>query len=144
MHMRNTPEEQRSAWASYVRALRAATGMSTKAFAERLATNPATIWRWETAKTKPESPAVPERIAQLFSVDLGEVLEAAGLKPSDETPTEPTRERDDELEDILTSNLPQRIKQELIETLLEERERDKQRRREHMQRLIRAEQRRAG
>ncbi len=143
--MRNTPEEQRQAWAAYVTSLRRATGMGRKPFAERLGTDPATIWRWENARTKPEAPEVPEKIAALFGLDLDEVLVAAGLKsPVADLPTEPTRERDEEIEEILVADLPQRIKQELIEAVLAERERDKERRMEMIQRLIRAERRRAG
>jgi transcriptional regulator with XRE-family HTH domain len=136
--MRNTPAEQRRVWATYVKALRAATGMSGRALADRLGTNPATIWRWETAKTKPESPAVPERIAELFRLDLDEVLTAAGLKPAtEEAPTEPTREPDPEVEEIQRSGLPDRIKKELIEHILSQRERDEAARMENLRRMIR-------
>lgn len=98
MRVRNTPAEgPHVTWARYVQALREATGLSRPALAKRLNVDPATVWRWETGKQKPESPAVPQAIAELFKLDLDEVLTAAGLrmdrpavaKPAPELPLDP-------------------------------------------------------
>lgn len=137
VRVRNTPEGQRQAWAAYIKALRGATGMSTRALADRLGVDPATVWRWETAKTKPESTAVPERIAELFKVSLDEVLTAAGLKPTVDPAPEPTIEPDPEIDAILRSGLPRRIQDELVAFVEQQREQDRQRRLETLHRTIR-------
>ncbi len=137
VHVRNTPEQQRGAWATYVKALRVATGMGTKSFAEKVGVDPVTLWRWETAKTKPESPAVPEKLAELFKLDLDEVLTAAGLKSAAEVPTEPTREDiDEELEMILRARIPEKVKAELLDMLESDRTADRERRLGHYGRII--------
>lgn len=124
--------------------LRKAVGMSRAELARRLGVDPTTVWRWETSGSRPESPEVPEKLAALFRIDHDEVLAAAGLKTAVATPVEPSVERDEEAEAIMRSSLPIAIKKDLLQVLAEERERDKQRRMEHMLRLIQAERRRAG
>lgn len=97
MRVRNTSASgHRQTWANYVQSLREATGLSRPQLAKRLGVDPATVWRWETGKQKPESPAVPEALAELFRLDLDEVLAAAGLrrdrqatKPVPEVPMDP-------------------------------------------------------
>jgi transcriptional regulator with XRE-family HTH domain len=148
VRVRNTPAENRGAWAAFAKAARESArdgrGISQSELARQLKVDRVTVWRWEAGQQRPEDPEIVARFADVLGIDRDEALAAARMRPGTEPPKEPTRERDDELADILTSDLPQAVKQELIETLLAERERDKQRRREHMQRLIRAEQRRAG
>ncbi|MGW9196100.1 helix-turn-helix domain-containing protein [Micromonospora chersina] len=79
--MRNTStNDPHETWANYVRALREATGLSRPQLAKRLVVDPATVWRWETGKQKPDGPAVPEALAEMFKLDLDEVLAAAGLR----------------------------------------------------------------
>ncbi|MGC1214129.1 MAG: helix-turn-helix transcriptional regulator [Micromonospora sp.] len=91
--MRNTPAEgPHQTWARYVQAIREATGLSRPAMAKRLDVSPATVWRWETGKQKPESPAVPQVIAELFGLDLDEVLTAAGLRTGAAVPRKPVPE----------------------------------------------------
>lgn len=136
VRMRNASEVRQS-WASYITALRRTTGVSRAELARRLDVDPTTIWRWETAKQKPESTAIPEALAQLFRLDLDEVLSAAGFRPDQELPAEPTTERDPEIEAILNSGLPGRIQKELIEFVEHEREQDEQRRLERLRRSIR-------
>lgn len=81
MRVRNTPaDDPRQTWANYVRALLTATGLSGPQLAKRLGVNAATVWRWETGRQKPESPEVPEALAELFALDVDEVLTAAGLR----------------------------------------------------------------
>lgn len=99
VRVRNTPADRpRLTWAKYMQALREATGLSRPAMARRLNIDPATIWRWETGKQKPESPAVPQAIADLFGLDLDDVLTAAGLRldrpPAAKPTPEPTLDPD--------------------------------------------------
>jgi transcriptional regulator with XRE-family HTH domain len=138
VRMRNPPADQRAGWAAYITALRTAVGLSRAKLAERLGVDPATVWRWETKRQRPESPVVPEKIAELFKVDLDEVLVAAGLKPAAEVPTEPTREDiDEELEMILRAKLPERVKLELLQMLERDREADRERRKDRYRTMIR-------
>lgn len=135
--MRKTPEEQRQAWAAYVKRLRAAASMSVRTFADRLGVDEATVWRYETARTKPHGPEVPERIAELFQLDLDEVLAAAGLRRDIPAPAEPTRAPDPEIDEIQRSGLPERIRRELVEHVMQQRARDEERRIEDLRRMIR-------
>lgn len=135
--MRKTPEEQRQTWAAYVKKLRTAVGMSVRTFAERLGVDEATVWRYETARTKPHNPDVPERIAELFQIDLDEVLAAAGLRRDVQPPAEPTRTPDPEIDEIQRSGLPERTREELIEHVMQQRARDEERRIEDLRRMIR-------
>lgn len=135
--MRNGPDRRRQTWAAYIKAIREATGLSRAEMARRLDVDPSTIWRWETGRQKPESPDIPQHVAELFALDLDEVLAAAGLKPAVDPPTEPTREPDPEVEEIQRSGLPDRIKKELIEHILSQRERDEAARMENLRRMIR-------
>jgi len=118
--------------------------MSQSELARQLKVDRVTVWRWENGQQRPEDAGVVARFAAILCLDEEEALAAAGLRPGVAAPTEPTRERDEELEEILVADLPQRIKQELIEAVLAEREHDKERRMQMIQRLIRAERRRAG
>lgn len=135
VRMRNASELP-ATWAQYVTQLRQAAGMSRPALAVRLGVDPTTVWRWETGRQRPESPDAPEMLAELFHLDLDEVLQAAGLKPSAAPPVEPTRERDEELEEILMSDMPLSVKEDLIKVLEEERARDRDRRGEHLRRMM--------
>lgn len=125
--MRNT-SELRAIWAEYVRRLRDATGLSRPELARRLSVDPATVWRWETEKQKPESPDIPQAIARLFGLDVDEVLAAAGLKPeSGPSPAEPTLELDEEIELVRTDpNLDPDMKVMIVDMIIERREHDRQ------------------
>lgn len=127
MRVRNT-SNPRAVWATYIKNLRKATGLGRPELARRLGVDPSTVWRWETERQKPESPDVPKVLAELFHIDLDEVLAAAGLKPDTPVPAEPTRERDEEVELILSAPVSDRIKQRMLDRLEVLREQDKQRR----------------
>jgi transcriptional regulator with XRE-family HTH domain len=146
--VRNNPPADRVAWATFAKAARETAqegrGMSQSELARQLKVDRVTVWRWENGQQRPEDAGVVARFAAILCLDEEEALAAAGLRPGVAAPTEPTRERDEELEEILVADLPQRIKQELIEAVLAEREHDKERRMQMIQRLIRAERRRAG
>jgi transcriptional regulator with XRE-family HTH domain len=148
LRVRNNPAENRVAWATFAKAARESArdgrGMSQSELGRQLKVDRVTVWRWENGQQRPENSSVVARFAEILGVDLDEALAAASLRPDVEPPKQPTRERDEELEEILVADLPQRIKQELIEAVLSERERDKERRMQMIQRLIRAERRRAG
>lgn len=121
VRMRNTPH-----WGEYVRQLRKATGISRPELARRLGINPSSVWRWEERGARPESPDVPEALANLFHLDLDDVLAAAGLRPRAEAP-EPTVEVDDEVQLVLDDDdLPPRMKTRIIGMIHERREREKQ------------------
>jgi transcriptional regulator with XRE-family HTH domain len=111
-------------------------------FARRIGVDRGTINRWETGQTKPTDVEILNALARVFQLDYGEVLAAAGFRPVSEAP-KPEPPRDEEAEEIMRSNLPLAIKRDLLQVLAEERERDKQRRMEHIRRLMQA-QRRAG
>lgn len=143
VRVRNASPQPRNTWGGYVAGVREAVGMSRAELARRLGVDPTTVWRWETTGSRPESAEIPEALAKLFKLNPDEVLAAAGLK-SATVPAEPTRQVDEEAEEILRSNLPQSVKRELLQVLEEERQRDRQRRMENMRRLIAAERRRSG
>lgn len=137
VRMRNAAE-QRKTWGTYVSTLRDALGLSRQEFADKIGnTDAATVWRWETFKTKPESTDKPERISTAFRVPLDEVLTAASLRPDGEVPAEPTRQDiDEEIERIRRSGLSKRVQEQLVQHVLQERQRDEQRRREQTDFMI--------
>jgi transcriptional regulator with XRE-family HTH domain len=81
VRVRNVPSA-RDTWATYVKSIRTATRLSRAEFARRLEVDPTTVWRWETGRQKPESPAVPEALAAMFHLELEDALRAAGLLPT--------------------------------------------------------------
>lgn len=89
VHMRNTATGGRGTWAALVQAAREAVGLSKAELARRLRVDRATIMRWESGTTKPESGEMVQRFAALFAIDLDEALAAAGLRPEGPTPTMP-------------------------------------------------------
>ena len=89
LRMRNTDD---GSWATLVKRMRSATGMSGAELARRLEIDRATVWRWEAGRQKPESPDLIKAFADLFGLDVDDALIAAGLRPSGERPSraEPT------------------------------------------------------
>lgn len=127
LRMRN-PSELRATWAAYVRQLREATGISRPELARRLSVDPATVWRWETQKQKPESPDIPQAIARLFALDVDEVLGAAGLTPETTGPVEAPRPPviDKEIELVRTDpDLDPETKMRLVDRIIERRTRER-------------------
>jgi transcriptional regulator with XRE-family HTH domain len=120
-------EGERVTWGEYVLKVREATGLVRQEFARRIGVNPATVWRWETKGQRPESVEAPQAMAQVFALDLDEVLAAAGMRP-DVEPSEPTHERDEEVELIRSAPVSERMKKRMLARLEELREQDKQRR----------------
>lgn len=129
LRMRNPPNpvDRREVWATYVRKLREATGISRPELARRLAVDPATVWRWETRKQKPEAPDIPQAIARLFGLDVEEVLAAAGLKAGAEPPPAPTPEIvDREIEMVRNDpDLEPEMKVLIVDLIVERRVRER-------------------
>lgn len=99
LRVRNVAGMPHKTWAAYVTAIRNAARLSRAQLAQRLV-DPTTVWRWETGRQKPESPAIPQAIADLFHLDVDEALAAAGLTvgPAAGRPTLPEAELDPDLE----------------------------------------------
>lgn len=75
-------------WAAYVTALREAAGLSKADFGRRLGVDRTTVHRWENGRSRPDNPAIVQRLAAMFGVDLEQALSLAGLRPADEEPVE--------------------------------------------------------
>lgn len=88
--MRNIPGVVRGDWKAYVLKIRQATGLKTKALADRAGVSRQTWWRWEQGLQKPESAEATGRFAAGFSLDGEEVLWAAGLAIEDPAAAEAT------------------------------------------------------
>lgn len=142
VHMRNASGSGRGTWATYVQAARESAFMSKTELARRVKKDRGTIHRWETGQNVPEDAEVVRAVADLFGLDLDEALAAAGLRPGSTAPTAPTREPDEEMDLILAAQVDDRTKQMMIERLLDLRERDKRRRMEDMDFLLREQRRR--
>lgn len=84
VHVRNTtgPAAQHNTWGAYVAANRNKARLSQPALAERLGVPRSTIYRWERGETRPRSPEVVQRMAELLRLPLDEALTAAGLRPA--------------------------------------------------------------
>lgn len=100
--------------------------MSRPELGRRLSVDPATVWRWEQGKQKPEQPDVPMAIAALFGLDPDEVLVAAGLKVGTEPTPIPEPEFDEELEAVRTDpTLDPEDKIRIVDLIMERRARDR-------------------
>jgi transcriptional regulator with XRE-family HTH domain len=86
--MRNTPS---GTWATLVKRMRDATGMTGADLARRLDVDRATIWRWEAGRQKPENADLVKAFADIFGLNVDDALAAAGLRPAEleEAPREP-------------------------------------------------------
>lgn len=102
--------------------------LSKAELARRVGIDRATVHRWETGQFRPDSAEVVQSFAKVLGLDLDEALAAAGLRPDVEPPTEPTIERDEEVELILSAPVSERMKKEMLDRLFELREQDKDRR----------------
>lgn len=111
-------------WATFVKAARGL--MSQAELARQLDVERTTVWRWETGKQRPESAELVAQFARVTGVDQDEALAAAGLRPGQAAPAEPTREADEEIDLVVNDpNLGNQMKQRIIEIIYERRERDK-------------------
>jgi transcriptional regulator with XRE-family HTH domain len=136
LRVRNEPD-RRQIWATYIRTVREATGMGRPELARRLGVDPATVWRWEQGKQKPEQPDIPMAVANLFGLDADEVLVAAGLKVGTEPPARPEPEFDAELEAVRTDpDLDPDTKVRIVDLILERREREREQGLAETRRLI--------
>jgi transcriptional regulator with XRE-family HTH domain len=81
--MRNTDPPVRRTWATLVKQMREATGMSGAELGRRLKVDRATVWRWEAGRQRPENLDLVQAFAELFRVDLDEALVAAGMRPAE-------------------------------------------------------------
>lgn len=138
LRVRNGPEERREIWATYIARLREATGISRPELARRLGVDPATVWRWESRKQKPESPDIPQAIAELFGIEVNEVLAAAGLSvDGPEVPAEPAPAFDRVLERIRSDpTLDPATKVRFIDMVIERRLRRERDELEEVQQMI--------
>lgn len=80
VHVRNTSTPERGSWATYVTHVRTRVGMSKAELARRLGVDRGTVHRWETGQTRPEDAVVVTKFADLFGLDIDEVLTEAGLR----------------------------------------------------------------
>jgi len=66
--------------------------LSKSEFARRAGVHRDTVHRWEAGQNRPEDVRVIQRLAAEFELDLDEALSAAGLRPTEEPATRPSRE----------------------------------------------------
>lgn len=145
VRVRNTEEqrrEQRKKWGLYFAPIRAATGLSARAFADKIGVSAATVSRWEAGIQKPESPEMVERLSKWLGLQMDEVLAAASLGPGDAEPVEAAFDVDLAIQAILNAvGLTMKSKGEMIEKLelqdAQEREHQAQRRLEQVTDWIR-------
>lgn len=137
VRVRNTSDANRGTWATFAKAARTGARMTQSELARRLNVERTTIWRWETGKQKPENADVVAAFAVVLGIDTDEALAAAGLRPGQPAPAEPTREVDEEIELVRTDpKLTEDMKRRVIALILERRERDKAAALEETRRLI--------
>lgn len=126
VHMRNTPDSERGTWATYARVARENALLSKTALAVQLGVDRGTVHRWENGTTRPESPHVVARFAEVTNVDQDEALAAAGLRPGVDAPSEPTADLDEEIQLVVTDpKLSPATKKRIIDHILERRERER-------------------
>lgn len=76
LHMRNTSG---SSWATFVKSGRERKGLSQQALAGATGQHRTTIWRWESAGVRPETPEVVTAVADALGETHDAALRAAGL-----------------------------------------------------------------
>lgn len=76
VHMRNTSG---STWATFVKDGRDRAGLSQKALADVLGIERTTVWRWENAGVRPDSPEMVAATADAIHQDRNAAMHAAGL-----------------------------------------------------------------
>lgn len=86
LRVRNTSAAERGTWATLVKGMRDATGMTGAELSRRLGVDRATIWRWESGRQKPENLDTVKAFADLFALDVESALIAAGMAPEGDTP----------------------------------------------------------
>jgi transcriptional regulator with XRE-family HTH domain len=136
VHMRNTSQQKRGTWATYAQAARERAGLNKAEAARRIGVDRGTVHRWEIGQNRPEDPDVVSTVAKVYGVDIDEALAAAGMKPGQPAPSEPTVERDPEIEAILAAPVSPIQQKRMLELLFQMRERDRQRRMEDIAFLL--------
>lgn len=134
--MRNTPAAGRDTWAAYVQAARERAGLTKSGLGERIGKDRATVARWEDGKHRPNDAELVARVAATLGLDLDETLAAAGMRPGATAPAEPTRERDEEIELIMSAPVNDATRRRMLERLAYLRERDKKQRLEDIRFLL--------
>jgi transcriptional regulator with XRE-family HTH domain len=134
--MRNTPPASRGAWATFSKSAREGAGLSQSELARRLQIDRSTLHRWETAKARPENADMVQSFARETGVELDEALAAAGLRPGVPPPAEPTRERDEEIDLIMSAPVDDATRRRMLERLAYLRERDRKQRLEDIRFLL--------
>jgi len=88
-------------WATLVKKMRDATKMTGAELSRRLNVDRATIWRWESGRQRPEDPNKVKEFAELFGLDVEDVLRIAGLRPAGEPVGDVPAPMDPDLEALL-------------------------------------------
>lgn len=94
VHMRSTPTPERDTWAALVQRTREAAGLTKVELARRLGVDRNTIGRWEAGRNPPDQLDVVQKFADLFAMDLDDVLTVAGFRPAATTPRPEPRDPD--------------------------------------------------
>ena len=137
VHMRNTSGPGRGTWATYIKAAREHARLTKTELARRISKDRATVGRWEDGKNRPEDANLVALIADVLNLDIDEALAAAGLRPGVEAPPTPTVELDEEEQMVLAADVDEDTRREALEQLHRMRMRDRQRRMEDLEFLLR-------
>lgn len=89
VHVGNTATPDRGTWAALVTATRERVSMTKSELARRLGVDRTTVIRWESGKNRPEDAATVQAFADLFGLDVDDVLAAAGLRVGTPAPGRP-------------------------------------------------------
>lgn len=92
VQVRNTSPQDRGAWATLVTQTRERVGLGKSELARRLGVDRGTVHRWETGQSRPEDAATVQAFADLFGLDVDEVLATAGLRIGAPSPGRSTSE----------------------------------------------------
>lgn len=77
-------------WAAYLAAARARAGMTKAELARAANVGRATVFRWEAGESRPEQAEIVARVANVLGIELDEALIAAGLRPGEVAPNQPS------------------------------------------------------
>lgn len=117
-------------WGAYIEDAAKRPGWNSKKLAEAAGVGRATLYRWRSGTTGVTVHSV-RKLAAALGDDLEHALAAAGGRLVNDSD-------DPELSQIYASEISDAEKAELVEYVLEQRLRDRERREEHVRRLLRA------